>query len=123
MFVFTFHEQRHIEVLFGNVNTDCYLKYGLTAPKREIIKYPIESIQKPHAKSSLIHTGSKPQYTVRTIYALRVRFRVWMAGSSICGTGFKPFMPLRVQGTRDFLRYPPDDQPGILALWGVRIKI
>ena len=32
-----------------------------------------------------------------------------MAGSSICGTGFKP------QGARDFLRYPPDDQSGILA--------
>jgi len=68
------------------------------------------SSQEPRAPFSLIHTGSKPQYTVRTIYALWVHKRVWMAGSSICGTGFKP------QGTYDFLRYPPDDQSGILAL-------
>jgi hypothetical protein len=33
------------------------------------MKQPIESIQKPHAKFSLIHTGSKPKYTVRTTLA------------------------------------------------------
>jgi len=69
------------------------------------MKQIIESIQKPRAKFSLINTGSKPKYTVRTIHK-----RVWMAGSSIYETGFKP------QGMCEFYRYPPDDQLGILAL-------
>jgi len=33
------------------------------------MKQTIESIQKPHAKFSLINTGSKPKYTVRTTLA------------------------------------------------------
>jgi len=33
------------------------------------MKQAIESIQKPHAKFSLINTGSKPKYTVRTTLA------------------------------------------------------